>query len=250
MATLILTLGAGCGGDDDSGKSPDAGISLDRGLIKVPDSFISPGQDSGTQKWDTSGPLDSTPAADSPVYITKKVCIGECTSVSDCEQGAKACTNGVCIYCTSDADCAQYGGAQKCDVTAGMCIMCEQDSHCMYYGQKMMTGMCDPTYKMCVKCNSDADCDFYQSPAKLCVNNVCVACKSDADCANEHVKGCDTKSGFCYRCKSDPECCPPETPQCGLTCDLPTGVCLCQTDQQCSDLYTKGKWECKQPPTP
>ena len=246
VATVML--GAGCG--NDSGKSPDAGISTDRGLIKVPDSFVGPGQDYGTSTWDTNGPPvdSSTPMADAPVYPTKKVCIGQCTSVSDCQQGAIACTNGVCIYCKSDSDCT--GGAKKCDVATGFCIMCEQDSHCIYYGQKMMTGMCDPTYKMCVKCNSDADCNFYQSPAKLCASNVCVQCKSDADCASEHVKGCDTKSGFCYMCKSDPECCPPDNAQCGLTCDLPTGACLCQTDKQCSDLYTQGKWECKQPPTP
>jgi hypothetical protein len=204
----------------------------------IPEGVILGPDAAPTYQWDTGAA-----GSDALLGGVKRACSGYCTSTADCPQGAVACANKRCIYCTSDAQCVQYGGAQKCDVASGSCVMCEQDSHCSYYGQKLWTGKCDLTYKMCVKCSSDADCAWQGSPAPKCVNSVCVQCTSDADCAGQSVTGCDVASGFCYKCKSDAECCPPGT-TCGLTCDLPTGACLCTSDQQCKDTAGEGNWEC------
>ena len=195
----------------------------------------------GGIKQDAGPKPDTTPQ---PV----KVCISYCDNVSDCAQGAKACVNKKCVFCQSNLDCQPWGGAMKCDTSSGICIMCESDMHCFSMGQPIWSGKCDTSLKLCVKCASPQDCNWQNSTTKICKNNQCVQCQSDGDCASQPVKGCD-QYGFCAKCKSDAECCPPTKPGCALKCNLAKGWCTCQTNNECQNAATEGKWECRVPPT-
>jgi hypothetical protein len=240
---LAAALAAGCS-EGDGGSAPSAADGSSTADLTTHQGLI----DHGAGAKDTMALFQDQSAAwpDSQAPTTvKKGCFGYCTTLADCPQGAVACTNKVCIACTSDAQCQQMGGAKKCDVATGSCIMCTQDSHCFYYGQPMWSGKCDTQLKLCVKCSTSSDCQWQNSTTKLCVANRCVQCKSDADCASAQAKGCD-QWGFCSMCKSDAECCPPGQ-ACGLKCDLGLGACLCQTDKDCTDVFTQGKWECRAP---
>jgi hypothetical protein len=239
----VLAAAAGCSNGNNGGGGTPAAVD---GSSAGPDQSPYQGVlDSGGQSDITMFHDQSVAWPDSQGPAVKKACFPYCSSMADCPQGAVACKNKVCMMCTSDSHCQQMGGAKKCDVATGSCIMCTQDSHCSYYGQPMWSGKCDTQLKLCVKCNTDSDCNWKNSTTKLCVASRCVQCKSDADCASSHAKGCD-QFGFCSKCKSDVECCPPGQ-TCGLKCDVGLGACLCQTDKNCSDVFTQGKWECRAP---
>jgi hypothetical protein len=246
--------------DDSKPATSDSGTSRDQSVMR---------QDSSQPQQDSSqGTVDVLP----PNYMA---CKGSCTKLEDCPQGAVACEGGRCLQCKTASDCPQYapkcnaqgicyqcnhdtdcsaiGAPTKCDQKVGWCYPCETNEHCSYLGNQIYTGKCDPTYHECVGCGSDADCQVRDADtnelwsAVHCVNNVCLECRDDNDCVGKSRTGCF--QGFCQDCRKDSECCPPNTPNCGLTCSA--GLCGCTTAQQCSDANGGvGSWTCESPAAP
>jgi hypothetical protein len=103
-------------------------------------------------------------------------------------------------------NCTDDGGAPFCD-SSGRCLVCQQNSDC-------------PVDAGTPYCNLDVGGPAYGQ---------CVACATSADCGGGV---CNPNLGF--------EC-DPSTQNCidigscaPLTCDLPTGACVCNKDSDCS----------------
>ena len=72
-----------------------------------------------------------------------KTCVGECSTVADCEQGTKHCEGGKCLQCKADADCPTLfkGG---CDTSSGTCIPCKEDADCEMTYPSAISGSVTP----------------------------------------------------------------------------------------------------------
>ncbi len=127
-----------------------------------------------------------------------------------CDLDLESWYYGSCVWCESDADCAEgvcepytrggeepgtrdfrdcrlaggtvcgsdagfYVNLPLCDPASGECVWCESDSDCPQPGYEL----CDTQSKICVACASTADCDASEPG---CYLGQCGWCGADADC--------------------------------------------------------------------
>ena len=148
-------------------------------------------------------------------------CVKTCAGAADCENTPTPnCVGGVCVACTSPAECQTFFPGNPPPFPYcynGMCVQCDQASG-------THTSEC-PT----------------QAP--VCVSAVCEQCYADGDCA-QHPNGsfCVVKStaqgnaNVCVQCTSDSWCKSntPDTPWCS-----PDNSCVeCDDDHPCGASLT------------
>lgn len=82
-------------------------------------------------------------------------CVTSCADGGSCPQGTSCdTTRGVCVGCSSNADCATSSAGHVCDVPSGRCVQCLSDAQCAF-----PTRRCNPADDQCVQCLTGADCD-------------------------------------------------------------------------------------------
>jgi hypothetical protein len=162
-------------------------------------------------------------------------CQKPCTGDQECKDrlfggstaGFNKCSNGKCVVCTADADCASNPTNKHCNTTLGKCVACILDNQC-----GAGSPFCDPTANKCVECKAAGDCaGSPNGPA--CAASTC-ACTADGECAGSYVWGkkCIT-SGTAKRCgcSADPDCTGAGT---GKKCYTQFSKCACAADGECT----------------
>jgi len=146
--------------------------------------------------------------------------------VSDATCGGMRCdkTDGVCVACLEDGDCASP--LARCDRTLHVCVACKEREDCA------KTERCDVTTHRCLDACDDDD-DLCPQPGFVCDKSLalCVECRSSANCAGSpNGTVCDVPIGRCVECTGNAQC-PAETP----TCDRRTGRCAgCVSSAGCA----------------
>jgi hypothetical protein len=143
------------------------------------------------------------------------------------------CSDGGCVECVSDLDCATYGFARcepmrhrcvaclstadceagfACDSLANRCLQtCVDDDAC-----PITAHGCDERRQVCYQCDEDRECAT-SANGHLCASDRsgCVQCRKETDCPNQH---CDQLSGRCVECRDGGDCvsriCDPKTFSC------------------------------------
>ena len=152
------------------------------------------------------------------------VCVDDCVSSADCEDG-KICVGGRC-------ECPPT--KPYIDPVSGRCRACEDNSHCppctrCVNGECIPLdcngGACDPVQDKCVECVDDAQCQA-KDPNSCCTGNDCGCCTGFK---------LDPTTGMCVpddECKSADDC--PECQRCvGGECvamECPDGY-ICRGDE-------------------
>jgi hypothetical protein len=98
---------------------------------------------------------------------TTRRCLDTCADDDDpCPLPNFVCSpnRGLCVECTSSANCAGSPNGPSCDVTIGRCVECTANAKC-----PMAKPVCDRRTGRCVACLSSASCDvgFACNPATL-----------------------------------------------------------------------------------
>ncbi len=167
-----------------------------------------------------------------------------CTEVADCPGSLPACQEGICIYCTEDAECKDPA---YCVEEDGTCAECTDNAHC------------DPG-KICENnvCVEDAECTENTNCLswEVCTGGECTYCTWDIQCDVDSDERC-TSNGLCLvncdiaECTLDETCIYDEgvqQPFCmlnpGISCDVDgqclTGLCdggicaECSSDDHCA----------------
>ena len=194
-----------------------------------------------------------------------KVCKNECYADTDCTDDAlPICdvSNGKCVGCTTDKDCAAgtlYGNKCIKGATRTACG-CSSDAHCVgnrYGSTCSATGRCSCTndasckktpYTKCSPvskgsyalqchkpCKSNADCGANLSCHTA--SGKCTECTTDKDCVNGQLNQCDLTLGKCVACKKNADCTNKARPYCNPA----GGVCVeCLDDATCKAGYFWG----------
>lgn len=131
------------------------------------------------------------------------------SSRSSSQARSSGSSSGATSTSGAGGGCACDAGAPFCD-SSGRCIVCRQDNDC-------------PVDAGTPYCNLD-----FGGPAY----GQCVQCATEAECLEtDGGTFCDPNLGF--QCGRGPDCidrgtCAP------LTCDLPSGACVCKKDSDCA----------------
>ena len=166
---------------------------------------------------------------------------------------------GYCQQCADNTDCTGNAAGSFCDlspsylfgaleppiVTTGFEACGTLQSDCRLPGGPICNGYnqyCDSKSGVCLThsgvCNTDPDCDgvlglIYLSantPAPFCVNGACASCAAGFNCQ--------------ATCTSNGQCSSPFYPVCEGIGDGGSGICGCDTNEQCGD----GGLACLPPP--
>ena len=157
-------------------------------------------------------------------------------------------TIGMCVQCTSDANCGAATSGLVCNPITSMCQPgCRGTGGNGCPGAALCTSV-DATIGMCVQCTKDADCGAAMS-GKVCdaTTNQC-----GPGCRGMGGNGCptgdvctsqDTGVGMCVQCTKDANCGGPSS---GAICDAATSKCGpgcrgmggngCPTGQLCTSV--------------
>jgi len=120
-----------------------------------------------------------------------------CWRDAPCGADAPVCSNGQCVGCSSDDDCAVFEGMGRthCHRSTGSCEACEQDC-----GATVDTKVCEPVSGTCVECTVDTE-ETACPPAPG--EDEGPACDPVAFTCTGAIRG---SLGFCQSCISDSEC--------------------------------------------
>jgi hypothetical protein len=142
------------------------------------------------------------------------------------------CSDGLCVQCTEDADCAAYA-LPRCEPTRHRCVPCVTTADCEAgYACDSLANRClkkcveddtcvgqhgcDERRFVCYQCDEDREC-LTSSVGSLCASDGsgCVQCRRDTDCPGQH---CDQLFGRCVDCRDGLDCdsrlCSPTTFTC------------------------------------
>jgi len=142
------------------------------------------------------------------------------------------CSDGLCVQCTEDADCAAYA-LPRCEPTRHRCVPCVTTADCEAgYACDSLANRClkkcidddtcqgqhgcDERRFVCYQCDEDREC-LTSSVGSLCASDGsgCVQCRKDTDCPGQH---CDQLFGRCVDCRDGLDCdsrlCSPTTFTC------------------------------------
>ncbi len=152
-----------------------------------------------------------------------------CQDDSACAVSQARCipTQGVCVGCLDDGDCALgYGPRRQCDTKGHVCVECTEASHC---GPGRY---CDPGTSRCVEwCFDDSRACF--APGFTCIekDRRCAECSRNDNCKGGVEAYCNTIIGRCVECFSSAQC----TSAKRLLCLRYTGRCVeCMNDLGCT----------------
>jgi Cys-rich repeat protein len=162
-----------------------------------------------------------------------KLCIGSgtCKTTADCGTGLVCDSDGDCVPCLVDADCASSLN-RGCNTSMHTCKLCNVDGDCGNATMGLVTGKCGSNFT-CDGCTVDADCSN-SFIGKLCgPAKTCVECKVDSDCGTG--KKCYRLGDFgsCLAlCTKDADCSgifinSTNTNGAGFLCNTGTGECVC-----------------------
>lgn len=123
--------------------------------------------------------------------------------------------------CADAAGCA--AAAPVCDPSDGVCVQCVVDDDCA--GRSFQT-TCDPARRACVECVTSADCgDGTLGPACDTTRAACT-CEDDESClTNSHGPRCDELVRACT-CRLDGDC--GDAGVCDPAPELGLGMRVCQ----------------------
>ena len=215
------------------------------------------GAGAGGDSGNNGGEAGSGGPAPSP-----KACTYGCTADEDCDPAHQiTCVDGLCLNagractfkedciglmstglagepCTQDEDCPYFMYGDLCMEVggAGLCLN-PASSDCPSGGQPTLLGKFGSSDTAMVCLELEGRCDAHQ-----CF----LGCSSDPNfCANavgNSARGpqCNAATGKCGGCTSNGDCGGPGTSHCNLT----TGVCGCQVDNDCNGLNSAGLDTC------
>ena len=126
---------------------------------------------------------------------------------------------GVCIDCTTNADCE---GGDVCDTATNRCVECLTGSDCELAGTYCQGQSC------VAGCDARSDCTDPLLPGCDVASHNCVVCDADTDCLDPGNPTCDLTLHACVGCGADSDC------DTGEVCDLTRNLCVaCNTDMDC-----------------
>jgi hypothetical protein len=85
---------------------------------------------------------------------TSHTCVASCADGGACPSGTNCNTQGVCVGCTGNSDCANASTGHVCNTGSGQCVQCIDDTTCSY-----PTRRCNLATDTCVQCLTGSDCD-------------------------------------------------------------------------------------------
>ena len=178
-------------------------------------------------------PRDAAP--DAPPAPPPRVPPDPCTADSDCAavSGVCATDKGICVECTSDAQCSRQ---RQCDLATNQCVgclssrecpngwtcdslsrecglSCSSGGDCVTNGFSLAFSICSETRHICVMCETDGDCSrfsFLSGVSLRCRMGTCGECVTNDDCLAQDRPYCNGRIGICEECQTTAEC-PPGT---------------------------------------
>jgi Cys-rich repeat protein len=191
-----------------------------------------------------------------------KLCIGSgtCKTTADCGTGLVCDSDGDCVPCLVDADCASSLN-RGCNTSMHTCKLCNVDGDCGNATMGLVTGKCGSNFtcdgctvdadcsnsligkvcgpaKTCVECKVDSDCTtatFGPGVAKCGSYFFCNGCTVDADCSNSFIGKLCGPAKTCVECKVDSDC--GTGKKCYRLGDFGSCLALCTKDADCSGIF-------------
>ncbi len=267
-SVLSLSLFAGCGDDDDNdgsssrggaaGNSGASGGSSNRGggsnrggASNLGGAATLGGASSEAGQTGDGGEMELTAGAGGETGgETVAQCSNDCDSSDDCRQGTSSS-----YHCGNTGKCEALNActekSQCLPINSGWIWECEADEDCPdFEGGEVCVeangiGLCALGATEVDECSDLAAPDIVQvqhygdtetvsvcgDAAATCVENLCISgCLIDSDCSPaQNGSVCDVPSGVC-KCQSDDDCDGPGVSK----CDTATGRCGCGSNADCT----------------